>query len=485
MLTRVFWNSLSAKLLTKWSLFCIVVVLLGGFLRFTQYAQIPVAGETQDEVAWSLLGGSLLQTGTPTSWSHFSPYADRNAQTEPVTWAGNYFQLVTPAVDHPPLFSLLPGAAITAAGYPWKQLPSITLIRFPMVLLGTLNLALFVWWLNRLPIDRTWRVVSALIFATAPSWVLISRLVVSENLLQTWLLLILLTLSWEPQTRRARQLHTAAIVLLHAALPLTKVSGLALGIGSVIVLWFSAAPWKSLAKPAAAGTALGVTALLAYMAMYDFGLFIAVQTQQSQRGVGLLTLYTSQLLSLVVVKNLFSDAWNLLGFGALFAWLMHQPSQKTLSPWHRYTSVVALALLGFTLISVGEYTLHGWYRIPFYPLMALALGWVASTLLQHRAWWGLAIVWLLMSIQLRAGLLAWLGSDFTEHQETWQRLWSLAAGGVVLAGLKPLRPAVAQRVFILIGAALLAITVASHILTITQLTQVSYWEDDQFLQTGE
>lgn len=467
-------------------LLSLAIFLTGILLRGYQYAQFPVAGETQDEVAWTLLGSSLLQTGQPTSWSHFAPYT----QTETVHWAQSEFRLVTPVVDHPPLFSLLPGGVVTLADQPWKQLPSMRLIRFPMVLLGTLNLALFFWWLHRLPISPLWRATSGLIFATAPSWVFISRLVVSENLIHTWILTLLLLASWQPRSSRLRSLHWVLTVLIHAALPLTKISGLAIAVASTVLWWRASSEpssirWRAAWTAPLIGTICGVAALTAYMAWFNWELFVTIQTQQSQRGVGLLTLYTSQLLNWAIVNKPFADAWNFLGLVTLFGWILNTPRSKALLFWHRYTSGIALAVLAFIALSVGEFTLHAWYRVPLIPLMALSLGWVADTLWRERNWLGISMTWLLLGVSLRTGLYSWFGYGFLKHQELWQRAWTVIAGGWACGALFSLPPR-SER-WLLTGVFCLAATTVllGHVMTITHTNAVNYWEDAQYLISGE
>jgi len=82
-----------------------------------------------------MLGASIIQEQQPTSWSYFGAYQDYIYQDngeDKAPW-------VRPDVDHPPVFSLIPGFFHSLKGS-WDQIPSIKLIRFPMVLIGTINI---------------------------------------------------------------------------------------------------------------------------------------------------------------------------------------------------------------------------------------------------------------------------------------------------------------------------------------------------------
>lgn len=490
--TRKIWTPIKQSQsrlarLPWWSLLTAGLILLAFGLRWHDYAQFPVVGETQDEVAWTLLGGSLMQTGTPTSWSWFSAYPN----TEIVQWGRTDFRLVTPVVDHPPLFSLIPGTMVTLAGDAWKQLPSMVLVRFPMVFLGTLNVVLFAWWLHRLPISPVWRWTSLAIFATAPSFVFLSRMVLSENLLLTFVLGILL-ITTRSQTKVVKPTSPWllwGLLLLHALLPLTKIMGIALAVGSIAGIWLGKS--RRQASWAAAGLVIGIMLLFGYMAMFDFGLFWEIQTQQSQRSVGMLTLFSAFLWNDGLVNKPFMDGWLTLGFWSAFAALLVQPwrvsPKKTgnvlASAWV-LQSAIFLAGLAFLLLSVGEHTIHGWYRIPFFPLMAFALGWAFNTVWQQRNWWGLAVLWLLMGIHIRLGLVHLLRVDFYSVSGSWQRLWVIGAGVWVLLGLISLPERWQNKLWRMATVLLFAAVLLSHVATVAFITERSYWRDSTFVESG-
>jgi hypothetical protein len=432
-----------------WALF-IGLALLGSFLRVWKYWEFPIAGETQDEAAWTMLGSSLLQTGRPASWSYFSGY-----ETLALIERGeDKFRLVQPALDHPPLFSLFPGAAQTAAGGDWQELPSIKLVRFPVVILAIFNLGLFARWIYRVSVDRLSTVgkLAALgIFATAPSNVWLSRLIVSENLIVTAILLLLIAA--ERWGKLDRWLAAAALLML----PLTKISGLAV---SAAAVWSEALlerdRWRWTLFAALGGLAL----LVLYVSAIDLPLFLTVQAQQAARETGWLTLFSSQLWAPTMIDKVTGDVWETLGFIAAFAWLLVPTKDKN----DRRLGYVFLAQLAFILLSVGEHTFHGWYRIVLLPIFAYALGFWIDRVWQNRSSVGLALGWILALPVIRLGLLSWLGSAMYVWQGSGSKIGLLLAGANLLA--EPLPAKTREKIWRGLSLLLVLLVLSSNILAV-------------------
>ncbi len=462
--------------MSKWSqiwsrqlIIPVVLVLLGIFLRSWQYWSLPVIGETQDEAAWTMLGASLLQTGQPASWSFFAGY-----QTYAVLESdGAKFRVVRPVLDHPPLFSLLPGAVQTIMGHPWLSIPSIKLARFPLIVLGALNLILFAVWLYRLPtkmIGNFGRAAALLVWATAPSFVLLSRLVVSENLIVTGTLGLLLATTIK--SARGRWLQWVILLLL----PLTKISGLALAAGEVVANWLIQ-PTRRWSVIIVAAAGLGL--LLLYAGLIDFNLFWQIQVQQAQRDTGLLTLFSSQLWQPTLVQKQFADVWITLGYLATFGWLLLSAKEDK---HERQLAILFIAQLSFMVLSVGELTVHGWYRIVLLPFFAYSLGWLAERVNREQNWLGLALAWLLMMPVVRLGWLSWDNQSLFAHQAVAGKVILLLAG-VSLAGMT--FPLIwRRRLWQGLGLVLVLAVLSSNILTILCLRDTTLWQDALYLEQG-
>ncbi|MGV2388912.1 MAG UNVERIFIED_CONTAM: glycosyltransferase family 39 protein [Microcystis novacekii LVE1205-3] len=92
------------------------------------------------------------------------------------------YRFVTPWFDHPPLFGLIVGMTAILSGAKEFFDCSLTVIRIPSLVFGTLSIFLLYLLALRLTNTRV-AIITSLIFATNPNTVFLSRLAVSENLL--------------------------------------------------------------------------------------------------------------------------------------------------------------------------------------------------------------------------------------------------------------------------------------------------------------
>jgi len=355
----------------------ILILLLAFSLRFYKYGQFPVVGETMDEYAWTFLGSSLIQDRMPTSWSYFDAY-----QTYTLfRFQGAKFRMVQPVMDHPPLFSLIPGFfhLIQSLGN-WRETPSMTAIRFPMILLGTINVWLF-YQLAKKFFAGKWLIFSTLIYATTPSFVFASRLVVAENLLVTWLLAMLILLFEKVDKRQL-----GLIFLISLLASLTKVSGIII---PVVAILFSLANKKyQIGKVALLGLVLGWILFAVYGFAFDWSIFMKVIFSQSNRDIGLSTLANRLFLHPVIVEKTVLNGWNILG---VFSLLL--PFGQKQEKWQKI-SLSIVSILGFTALFVGESTFHGWYDYLLFPLMALCLTLLWQLIIENREVLLFCFVWL-------------------------------------------------------------------------------------------
>ncbi|MEK7282486.1 MAG: PA14 domain-containing protein, partial [Acidobacteriota bacterium] len=120
------------------------IMILAALLRFHDYALVPFHHETADEYQHAWEGWSLLHQGVPTAWSTF-PDRYPISQATDFRWFGDRYVVVKPYFDHPPLFSILVGLAISLgqrATYliPWDflsgTLPVMRLVPIVLSLLG-------------------------------------------------------------------------------------------------------------------------------------------------------------------------------------------------------------------------------------------------------------------------------------------------------------------------------------------------------------
>lgn len=434
----------------------VAIIALGFVLRLWRYEQFPVGGETADEWAWTTLGASLIQERIPASWSYFPAYDDYHYK-EGVYEA----PIVRPVFDHPPLFSLIPGIAHTIKGH-WLELPSLKVIRLPMVLLGTVNLCLF-WLVARKMFDKeNWALVATLLYAVIPSVVFSSRLVVAENGLVTWILLTLLVVLGR-QTARTRWW----LLALSVAAVLTKITGLmipaSLAIGGGLL------KRREYIVSGLVGGALGLGLFALYGALYNWELFIAVFFIQSDRAIGLATVPNRLFMHSTLVRHAYFDGWKWLGIFATFSLLMEK-SKKWIMP-----TVMTLTALFFMAVTVGESTLHGWYDIVLWPTFVLSIAWFMQMMFEKQNGVLMGITWLMLLPTVR---LAAITSGALEHLRT------LAIRGIVAAGALPLfgNWIHSKKFFQYSAVILLAFILVSSAVLVFSVNHLAYWEQANFFE---
>lgn len=355
----------------KNKLLVISILLLGFIVRFKDFSQFPVFGETQDELAWTWLGTSLLQGEKPTTWSGTN-LTGYDAVKE-ITLAGQDFRVVTPYLDNPYFFSLIPGSAALIRGYEAIEIPSLSVIRFPMVLLGTLNIWLLYLVVKKLMSPEA-ATISALLYATIPTFVFTSRMVVAENFLISLMLIAMLLVI---KIEMNKDIKWAVYLGLVGGLALlTKVSGLAIPVASFVFLIN-----QKKVKPAILASIITLVLGSLYF-IYGFWeapeLFKNVLLKQSDFSIGLSTILSVFVYPQLVQKT-FMDGWVYLGLFALI-WqnIFHRSTDKT-----RLVSIFVLVWMGFLLTATPEVVSHGWYKYPLFPLMAMCLGFLLKEIKKH------------------------------------------------------------------------------------------------------
>lgn len=440
--------------------FALMIVVLAFFLRVDRYWEFPVGGETQDESAWGFLGASLIQTGRPTSWSFFSAYnPDHIFQRRD----GNA-PLVSPVLDHPPLFSLLPGLAHAINGS-WQDYPSIKVTRLPMLILGTFNVALLMLVARNFFTQKKWIYIAGLIYAVAPSFVLTSRLVVAENLMITWTLLALLVL---PNTKWRWQF--LSLLLIGCGAVLSKVSGLVVPVS--IFLYGLAMSDEKVWKAGIVGGLAGVLGFVLFGAFYDIGLFLEILNSQAGRDLGWSTLQNRFFLHASIVEKFFFDGWVFLGLFSTVL-VLFKKEAKYLS-----LNLFLIINLFFILLTSGEQTFHGWYDYTLYPLFVLFITALLSEIFATKNWLLFSFVWLMLLPVFRTAAI---------HGRWYSELSSFVIRGISLIGFLPFF--LSQLKFLpfkkwhWLSFFLLGLILLMSVYTVLVFNQVSYWEDHQFFKT--
>lgn len=450
----------------------ILILVIAILLRSHRYWEFPTRHETADEIAWTWLGASILQDGQPTSWSYFHSYGDGGYvyKQGPV-----HAPLVRPAVDHPPLFAFIPGIAHRLTEPKWDVLPDYKVIRVPMLVLGALSVALFGYWTS-LVLEKRWSLLATFMYAVIPTFVFASRVVVSENLLVIWLLVLgILLHHWDHLSKKKKHLkkkYQVAFVALGVLAMLTKISGIM--VPAVLVGYAVLRKDSLLIKTSIASLVAGVASLLLYATAINFELFLAIQGEQATRPIGLSTLYNRFFVKPNIAQKVYYDGWVILGlFGFIYALIKKEATK--VQPFWLFALLSTIATLGFIGISGGEYTFYGWYSYTLFPFLALFI-----TLLLKEAYakkyllTGVLWLFLLPSFDMmlhfitRADLLS----------KTHMRLLYVVGFVPLLVSLTPVKKYARYTQLLLLVSIIAAsvITIGSADGVAVELFQVEFWD---------
>ena len=374
------------------------LVLLGLILRFSGYADTPAASANADEWAFGWGGLTLWTNGIPTGWSYLPAYAGR---VHVIHLHGTGYPLITPWLDHPPLFALLTGLAPWLAGQHSLAAVTTSAIRLPAVLLGTASIGLLQA-SGRRVVGPTGAALGAAVLAFAPAAVLFSREVEAEALLAP-LILVTIWLLHRLGTGEGSAPALAGVLLVCFLAVLTKIPGLAIGGFAFGVLLHLRRPGA--AAGALAATAAGLGAYALYGAHYDWHLFSAVIGAQSSRRSGVMGAYEF-IVSPAGVNQRLRDGWWVVGWIGIAAAMSGRRSPRAwLLTWPAAAYLVAIMVFADERVT----SRYGWYHIAVYPLVYLAAGYVLWRAIRSPE----PVAWtLILALGGATAVNLWLGSPW-------------------------------------------------------------------------
>lgn len=362
----------------RWARRGVVLALLAltVWLRAVDLGKEPAPLATTDEFHYAWAGLSLLTEGRPTAWSYLTGYHDSQALQGRVKALGTSWQVVSPAMDHPPLYSLLAG------GFAWltgaKPLPlttdtgrDVTLWSVDLARCRVLSLILFavsfllLYDLAARRCGFAVALVSLLVYGCVSHMVLHSRLLVTETF--TTPLLLGGLCAWERYRRGewSERLFAIVTILLIAAATLSKL--VAAGQAAALCFLLIAEGRRRAAIYPIVGVALGVAIYLLFGAWQDWHIFVKVLQSQSARwhGFGMLE---EIVFNPLIVHSPSRSYPILLGWGAIFAVTVAHTGT-------RGRQLIAAAVVYF--LAFGFFAavpaIYGWHLMPFHPFMALAI----------------------------------------------------------------------------------------------------------------
>jgi 4-amino-4-deoxy-L-arabinose transferase-like glycosyltransferase len=331
----------------------ITIMVIGFFLRHYHYRTIPRHGATFDEFAWTWLGINLIQKHTPISWSSQPQYTHRSH----LIYQGAAFWIVTPYLEHPPLFGLVTGGFALLNGVHGMYDVTLSKIRPLTIFLGLVSIFL-VFLLTSKLYGKKIALLAGLFYATAPTIVIGSRIVQNENFFIPMWLLSLYCIATYLESGRKWQRNCAAIIA--GLLSLAKVPWITAGVSLMMILSYKK-KWKDTLL-------VGVITLsffllfIAYGFYWDKELFISLWKLQTARYDINFSGFYAIFMTPLLVDRYYLDGWIFFGWSSLLLILKNFKKYfLILLPFFTY--------LVMYIFAIPNEPAHGWYRYPFYPFL--------------------------------------------------------------------------------------------------------------------
>ena len=352
----------------------LLIAVSGLSLRLIHYQAIPPFTETADEMIYPWYGMSLIKTGTPTSWSNFRTY--RSSQK--VIFWGEKYRLVSPYLDKPPLYPIITGSIILAAGidnFPEVRLSILRLIPITLSLLSIILTGL----LARSLFGKSVGLLSAILYATIPTIVLSNRLSLTENLLTPIALFAIYLFIRQEKTNTGA---STAIILgaLSGLAMLTKQIGLVLPL-VISGIFLTQNKWK-LAALVCSISFLVFSVYPLMITYYGWGFFLELMKEFSSYHTKGLPEITYTILRLPLIGHSggsFPDGAILAGYILLFSspfWLFKKShSLKQLLNLKLFLGFPILYVVILGLMESGHRSSYffGWHVYPLFPFLAILL----------------------------------------------------------------------------------------------------------------
>ena len=359
--------------------FLLLVCLLGLFLRLRNIGNVPLPGQSQDEYSNAWVGMSILQSGVPVGMSGLT--GNRNelrvyVNTDRIfqgSAGGDATTIDYPWFDHPPVVGLITGGFAYVKGARVFEDVRAAVIRKPAVFFSILTIML-IGLLGAELFSPMVGLIGALFYAISPLTTVMNRMVQAENYFTPLALFGLYGLFKFSQSKAKAWWYLGTITLMLGVL--MKLSSVAFVIAALFLLkktnkqnW----PWIT--------TGVFVLAAVSWWIVWgmalDSGAFWAVLLGNSQRAYGIGYQAVSDLLTTVKVTGTktITDGWVLLSFLGFVTLMVSKEKNKQ---WIIIPVICYLAIYLF----LGSQS-YGWYRLPFFPLTFIALGYLTVTIFKQ------------------------------------------------------------------------------------------------------
>ena len=339
------------------SLILVLILLLGFLLRSNNLSTWPRPGATFDEYAWTWQGISLIKNHVPSSWSPHPEYKN----FKHVIYQKTHFRMVTPFLEHPPVFGLVAGAFAILNGVQGIYDLEFYDIRPLALILGLLSLGL-VFLLVKEIYDQKTALLASLLYATVPTVVIGSRIVQNENFFIPFWLLSLFLISKFIKTKNSWLRNLAALIC--GLLVLAKIPWIAAAL-SIVIIFLVLKKYKDIVKFLAIVIPIAFL-FVVYGFYFDYSLFTSLMSLQLQRYDLTFNSIYALFQKPYLVDRFYTDGWIYFGWFSMIL-LFLKDFKKNL--------IVITAFLAYFLIflsGIPDEAGHGWYRYPFYPFLIIS-----------------------------------------------------------------------------------------------------------------
>ncbi len=353
-------------------LLLIVVSILGFGLRNYKYREVPLPGQSTDEYSNAWVGISLIKSGTPIGLSGIGGYKNQkkdylnidNVYSSGVH-KGDQLTFNWPWMDHPPGAGLVLGGWATIKGANSFFDTNVSVIRRPLVTLGTISVAL-VFVLGWLMFGFKAGFISGAIYAVSPLIVYASKMGQAENFLIPIFLVSMIFLQLGLIYKNNWFFYLAGVI---SGIGIWfKFSGIyiLLAIASIVLRRKEVLKIKYFGL----GFLPFLVALLYYYIRLDVANFINVNMSNAHRvyGIGVDALGSLVREQKITHTLYLKDPWILLGWIVFLITFFKKEKDK---------GTVDLQLAGISYLTVYLFfggDSFGWYTYPFFPILIMILG---------------------------------------------------------------------------------------------------------------
>ena len=338
-------------------IFIVLILVLGFFLRSNNLNTWPRQGATFDEYAWTWQGISLIKNRVPTSWSPHPQYKN----FKDVVYQKTHFRMVTPFLEHPPVFGLVAGSFAILNGVQGIYDLHFYDIRPLAVVLGFLSLV-FLFLLVKEIYDTKTALIASLLYATIPTIAIGSRIVQNENFfIPFWLLALFFTAKF---LKTNKNIYRNLAGIICGLLILAKIPWVA-GALSIVIILLVLKKYKDIYKFLLIVAPIALLYLV-YGFYFDKELFVSLWKLQLNRYDLVFNSIYALFQKPYLVDRFYTDGWIYFGWFSMIL-LFLKDFKKNL--------IVITAFLAYFLIflsGIPDEAGHGWYRYPFYPFLIIS-----------------------------------------------------------------------------------------------------------------